>query len=148
MQYNMEKNRTIEIVNELLEHLGMNAKQLSDALGYNRPSWIYEVLNPQKTNGISKRVASAICEKWPNIDPNYLLTGTGTLLKQSPGSISVGGDQTGNINSPGANSGDAWDKLIGVVEQQGKQIGKLIEQTSRLVAQNQDLINIIKKKEL
>lgn len=132
----MEKEKTIEIVNELLQHLGMNAKQLSDALGYNRPSWLYEVLNPQKANGISKRVANAICEKWPEVEYTYLMTGQGSLLKNSNGPVSVGGDQNGNVNSPGASCSVGLDKLIGVVGQQSVQISELIKQ-------NQDLINII-----
>lgn len=144
----MEKNRIIEIANELLSYLDLNARQLSISIGRERPQWFYDVMNPSRSNGFSKKVATDICDKWPEIDANYLLTGEGTLLKSAPGSISVGGDQTGNINSPGANSGDALGKLISVVAQQSEQIGSLIEQTTNLMAQNQDLINIIKSNKL
>lgn len=78
----MEKKIAIKVINEVLNHLGMNAKQLSDSLGKNRPQWIYDILNPNKENvGISKNTASLICEKYPHFNESYLLTGEGNMLK-------------------------------------------------------------------
>lgn len=130
----MDKLRTIEVMNELLSYLNMNARQLSCALGKERHSWIYEIMNPSRPNGLSRKAVTEICEKWPEVSNSYLLTGEGSLLKSS--SISVGGDQTGNINSPGATSSAGLDKLIDVVKAQGEQISALIQQ-------NTNLINII-----
>lgn len=132
----MEKNRIIEIANELLMYTGLNAKKLSEAIGKSSPQWFYDILSERKPNGFSRTISLLISQRWPEIDSNYLLTGDGSLLKSVPGSVSVGGDQTGNINSPGANSGDSWNKLIDVVAKQGEQISTLIQQ-------NTNLINII-----
>lgn len=132
----MEKQRKIQIANELLVYLGINARKLSDELGLNSSQWYYDILNQNKPNGFSRERAGKIASRWPEIDPNYLFTGEGSLLKNSNGPVSVGGDQNGNVNSPGASCSVGLDKLIGVVGQQSVQISELIKQ-------NQDLINII-----
>lgn len=57
---NMEKKIAIKIFKELLNELKMNPKQLSEAIGKNRPQWAYDVLNEEKNVGISKNVAELI----------------------------------------------------------------------------------------
>lgn len=76
----MEKEITIKIFKELLDALKMNPKQLSEAIGKDRPQWAYDVLNEEKNVGISKNVAELICTKFPQINKSYLLTGEGKLL--------------------------------------------------------------------
>lgn len=131
----MDKQRIIEIANELLVYTGLNAKKLSEAIGKNSAQWFYDILSDRKPNGFSRTISLLVAQKWPEIDSNYLMTGEGSLLKPPP-SVSVGGDQNGNINSPGASTSAGIDKLITVVADQSRQIGDLIKT-------NQDLINII-----
>ena len=132
----MEKAEIIKIANELLSYVGVSAKKFSESLGKESPQWIYDIFSERKPNGFSRRTIQLITEKYPEINGEYLSSGQGSLLKNSNGPVSVGGDQNGNINSPGATSAAGLDKLIGVVGQQSVQIGELIKQ-------NQDLINII-----
>lgn len=85
----MEKKIAIKIFNELLNELKMNPKQLSEAIGKNRPQWAYDVLNEEKNVGISKNVAELICAKFPQINKSYLLTGEGKMLSDKSKSESV-----------------------------------------------------------
>lgn len=85
----MDKDLSIKILNEVLNHLGMNPKQLSEDIGKERPQWIYDVLNPSKKVGISKKIAGLIKEKHPEISLSYLLTGEGELLMQKEPEIEV-----------------------------------------------------------
>lgn len=126
----MEKQRTIEVVKELLHHLNMNAKQFSESLGKERASWLYAVLNPELPNGLSKKIIDEICTKHPEIDSHYLITGEGSLLK------SVGSNK--EDTSIGANP---FGKLADLVSQHSSQIGLLIEQNSKLIEQNGKLID-------
>ena len=77
----MEKQRVIEIMNEVLEKTKTNPKQLAESLGFERPQAIYDVMNPQKKVGISKNMADKICSAYPEINKVYLLTGEGSLTQ-------------------------------------------------------------------
>jgi repressor LexA len=79
---NMNKGKAIKVFNELLKELGMNPKQLSDSLGKERPQWAYDILNENKNVGISKNIAELVCEKFPQINKSWLLTGEGDMLTQ------------------------------------------------------------------
>ena len=94
----MEKQRTIEIVNELLGELKINGSQLSKSLGINRPQWIYDVLNPGKKVGLSKDKVELICNVYPQISKAYLLTGNGYI--NNIGSGIVPQEQTQYIRLP------------------------------------------------
>lgn len=76
----MDKSKAIKRFNELLKELGMNPKQLSDSLGKDRPQWAYDILNENKNVGISKNIAELVCEKFPQINKSWLLTGEGKML--------------------------------------------------------------------
>lgn len=76
----MNKDKAIKVFNELLKELGMNPKQLSDSLGKERPQWAYDILNENKNVGISKNIAELVCEKFPQINKSWLLTGEGEML--------------------------------------------------------------------
>lgn len=78
----MNKDKAIKVFNELLKELGMNPKQLSDSLGKERPQWAYDILNENKNVGISKNIAELVCEKFPQINKSWLLTGEGNMLTQ------------------------------------------------------------------
>lgn len=131
----MEKQRTIEVITEVLNYVRMNAKQFSEAIGCSAPGWIYEVMNPNRPNGLSKAKAGEIVAAFPEINLSYLLTGEGTLLRadkaeniqQNINSSHI--TQTGNIEAPTAQ----MDKLISVLAEQSQQVTKAQEQIDRLI---------------
>jgi hypothetical protein len=71
----------MKVMNQVLEHLGIKANQLAHNIGLNRAQAIYDVLNPNKNVGISKKMAERIVEKYPQINKTYLLMGEGEMLK-------------------------------------------------------------------
>lgn len=76
----MDKERVIEIMEEILSYVELNPKQFAESLGFDRPQAIYDIMNPQKKVGISKNMAEKICSKYTRINKMYLLTGEGQLL--------------------------------------------------------------------
>lgn len=131
----MEKQRAIEIVTEVLNYTKMNAKQLSEAIGCAGAGWLYEVLNPNRPNGLSKSKAGEIVAAFPEISLSYLLTGEGTLLKADH----VDGSVQQNINSShitqngNVEASANMDKLINVLAEQSQQVTKAQEQIDRLI---------------
>lgn len=107
---NMDKGKVIKRFNELLKELGMNPKQLSDSLGKDRPQWAYDILNENKNVGISKNIAELVCEKFPQINKSWLLTGEGKML------LANNNPQKGDILSQaGPIPTDATYKLVPVI---------------------------------
>ena len=131
----MEKQRAIEIVTEVLNYTKMNAKQLSEAIGCAGAGWLYEVLNPNRPNGLSKSKAGEIVAAFPEISLSYLLTGEGTLLKAG----TIEGNIQQNINSShitqngNVETSANMDKLINVLAEQSQQVTKAQEQIDRLI---------------
>lgn len=131
----MEKQRAIEIVTEVLNYTKMNAKQLSEAIGCSGAGWLYEVLNPNRPNGLSKSKAGEIVAAFPEISLSYLLTGEGTLLKAD----TIEGSVQQNINSShitqngNIEASANMDKLISVLAEQSQQVTKAQEQIDRLI---------------
>lgn len=83
---------------ELLTFINMNARQLSLALGLNRPQVFYDIKAGKC--GISKSMAAKIQEKFPNISMNYLLTGEGSIAGTSNQKV---GDNTSGVVIQGQN---------------------------------------------
>lgn len=141
----MTKENTINVVQEILVYTGKNAKQFSDSIGKERPQWLYDVLNPSKTTGLSSRMVDMICETYPEFSRSYLLTGEGTLLKADH----VDGSVQQNINSShitqngNVEASAHLDKLINVVAEQAQQATTFQEQASKFQEQIDRLITII-----
>lgn len=57
----------------------MTPNQLSREIGRERSQWAYDVLNPNKKVGISKNIVDLICNRFPQVNRNYLLTGEGDI---------------------------------------------------------------------
>lgn len=131
----MTKENTIKVVHEILNHTGLNAKAFSDSIGKDRPQWLYNVLNPDNSSGLSVRMVDVICEVYPELSRSYLLTGEGSLLRadkaeniqQNINSSHI--TQTGNVEAPTAQ----MDKLISVLAEQSQQVTKAQEQIDRLI---------------
>ena len=66
-------------IERILTYKGINAKQLSEACGYDRPQVVYDILN-EKTKGISPSLSIKIVSAFPEINRTWLLTGEGDML--------------------------------------------------------------------
>ena len=130
----MEKQRAIEIVTEVLNYTKMNAKQLSEAIGCAGAGWLYEVLNPNRPNGLSKSKAGEIVAAFPEISLSYLLTGEGTLIKTDKAENIQQNINSSHITQNGNVEASAnVDKLINVLAEQSQQVTKAQEQIDRLI---------------
>lgn len=67
-------------IEELLIHLGINAKVFSESLGYYRPQIIYDI-QKGKTKRISEELANKIVSVFPEISRSWLLADEGDMLK-------------------------------------------------------------------
>lgn len=130
----MEKQRVIEVVTEVLNYTKMNAKQLSEAIGCSGAGWLYEVLNPNRPNGLSKSKAGEIVAAFPEISLSYLLTGEGTLIKTDKAENIQQNINSSHITQNGNVEASAnMDKLINVLAEQSQQVTKAQEQIDRLI---------------
>lgn len=130
----MEKQRAIEIVTEVLNYTKMNAKQLSEAIGCSGAGWLYEVLNPNRPNGLSKSKAGEIVAAFPEISLSYLLTGEGTLIKTDKAESVQQNINSSHITQNGnVETSASMDKLISVLAEQSQQVTKAQEQIDRLI---------------
>lgn len=78
----MTKERTIEIMKEVLHYVKIDRIEFSSRIGESSAQWIADILNIKKKVGISKDKAKKICEAYPEINMSYLLTGEGEMLKE------------------------------------------------------------------
>lgn len=76
----MDKNKTIQIMDELLNEVSMKASQLAEKIGVSSQV-IYDIQNPKKKNSISRNFADKIVAAFPYINKYYLLTGEGSINK-------------------------------------------------------------------
>lgn len=75
----MNKDLSIQILNEVLEYFKLNITELANELNINKQN-LYSITNLKKPNTISKKLADIICDRYPDISKSYLLTGNGDLL--------------------------------------------------------------------
>ena len=80
-----------KIIDSILNYLGINAKKLSEALGYERPQVIYDI-QKGKTNVISPTLASKIVSVYPEINKAWLMTGEGEMLNNESKIIQTAGE--------------------------------------------------------
>lgn len=81
----MTKEKTIEILNAILNYVSIGRKEFSNKIGINNPQWIADALNPQKKVGISKDKAERICNAYPEINLSFVMSGEGEMLNNSTG---------------------------------------------------------------
>ena len=75
----MESKEKIELI---LKHYKLNAKALSELLGYGRPQIIYDI-QKGKTKRISNDVAVKITSVFPEVRKSWLLADDGDMLTDS-----------------------------------------------------------------
>lgn len=68
------------VIDKLLSYSGLNAKSFSEKIGLERPQAIYDLLHG-KTKSISASMKNKIISVFPEIDPAWLLTGEGEMLR-------------------------------------------------------------------
>ena len=88
----MTKERTIEVMNSILEYTGIGRREFSNKIGVENPQWIADVLNPNKKVGISKEKAERICKIYPESSILFLTSGDGPMLKDT--SVDFGSGST------------------------------------------------------
>lgn len=84
-----------ERINFLLKIHYLNPKQFSEALGLNRVDAIYNVMKGR--NGISRKLASLIVEKFPEVSIEWLLNGTGKPFINEQKAIITPDDNSINV---------------------------------------------------
>lgn len=137
-----------QIIDELLIYLNLNAKQLSDSIGYERPQIIYDI-KKGKTKRISNELADKIISVYPEISLSWLLSGEGEMLRPVQ-NVTHGKNfsQTGDVHVTESSDIDKLIELIkgelesinaeraGMVEERkerDKQIATFQEQINRLL---------------
>ena len=69
------------VISKLLSYSGLNAKAFSEKIGLERPQAIYDLLKG-KTKSISPAMKNKILSVFTEINPIWLLTGEGEMLRQ------------------------------------------------------------------
>ncbi|MDR0618312.1 MAG: hypothetical protein LBG17_00240 [Bacteroidales bacterium] len=107
-------------LNKVLVHLKMDKSNLSKELG-SHPMTLQSISNGRNKK-ITPKVAEKIVAKHPEINYEWLVTGTGNMLvNKGEVSNSIIGDGNGHRISP-----DNSDRWISLLENKDKQIDKLI----------------------
>ncbi len=117
-----------EIIQQIIDNEGFNAKVFSEKLGFERPQVIYDVLK-NKTKAISDNLANKIISVFPQYSKSWLLTGEGEMLKK-PTIVqnNVNGD-----NLQGQNITLSSDNYMEIIREKDRQLQKRDEQIDRLI---------------
>lgn len=74
-----------ERIEYIIKELNINAKTLSEALGYDRPQIIYDILK-SKTKSISENLSIKISSVYPQFNRAWILTGEGDIWQETASS--------------------------------------------------------------
>ena len=121
---------TQERINEILLRFNINAKVLSERLGYDRPQVIYDI-QKGKTKGISGALASKIISVFPEIDKAWLLTGEGDMLS---GTVSQSNQHGDNIHGTSVTVNKTEKEYLDIIRRQAEQLSKSQQQIDRLLS--------------
>lgn len=127
-------NTEYQRIADLLDYLGLNALGLSKELGLKTPQIFYDIKSGKC--GISKGLAQKIQEHFLNINPAWLVTGEGEMLR-------CNNEARVNSSSEAASGSELIVKMMnekqiapyGLLEDKDKQIEKLNRQIGRLEAE-------------
>ena len=119
-----------ERILQILEYKGITEYKFNKDLGFSNG-----FLN--KSREISTDKYANILSYFPDVNPYWLLTGKGQMLKQQEKTISqsivgdhnIGGNVGGNVSGAGISS---ITDLVDIIKKQQEQIGKLIETVNNL----------------
>ena len=129
-------------IENLLEYLEINAKVLSERLGYERPQIIYDI-QKGKTKRISEDLACKITSVFPEISKSWLLADEGDMLRAGI-SQNAKGDNNTQIAGNGNNVNmSTIDKALDEIAEQRKLVEKSHELFSKSQEQIDRLLSII-----
>lgn|GEM_PF-5357612 len=124
-----DKNKKTELrirVEEFVDRMGLNNSQFSVSIGCH-PTYVGSIDENMKTETIK-----TINRIYPDLNIEWLLLGTGSMLKSDEGAVAVGdaanaqhGD--GNTYHNGADAATI-DRLIGEMSEQRKQLANVIDE--------------------
>jgi len=121
------------IIDKLLKYSGLNAKSFSERIGLERPQAIYDI-QKGKTKNISSYMKNKIISVFPEIDPGWLMTGEGEMLRSEKSiSQTVKGD--GNTtNASIENKEEENNALLEALKSQQALLSKSQEHIDRLIS--------------
>ena len=119
-----------EIISCVIEHYNMNVSTFARFIEV-KAQRLYDILKGR--NGISKDLKEKIQAKCVDINPEFLLTGKGNMLK----------DEGQGKEDKKAN--DKLDRFFEALERRDRQIDELIKQHNVFLNQHDDLISLLKK---
>lgn len=128
-----------------MEYSGLNAKQFSESIKTATKQAIYDLQNG-RTKTISSSMANKITSCFPEVNPVWLLTGEGSMLKSSISQTANGDHNTqvaGNDNH--VNNSSTLDKALDEISQQRQLVEKSHELTANAQRQIDRLLAIIEK---
>lgn len=123
---------SVERLNKVLEHLGMNPNSFATALGRKRAQGVYDVLNGKVE--ISKKFAKEISTVFPQFNEAWLLVGVGSMLKNDPTTI----ENTAEPDEPYVDSTQLSQRFIEVVDyiKENLRDSDNTKQTYNIIAEN------------
>ena len=124
--------KDIHYLNELLQHLKLNANQFADSIGLDRTTRIYNVLN--RRNKLSEDLAKLITNKYNNVNYAWLLTGKGDMLKAIQNQVAISSEE---ITMP-REVFDQISRLTETILSQQKTIETLAETNKKIIVQPGD----------
>lgn len=137
-----------EVIAKVLTYTKLNAKQLAERIGLDRPQAIYDILKG-KTKSISPAMASKILSVFPEFDRGWLMTGEGSMLRDN--SHHFADNNQGFINNIGNTIdnrqyySDSPDVLRAQIELLDERIKEKDAQIKEKDAQINRLLSILEK---
>ena len=132
-----------ERLNEVLKTLKINAKELSVALGFDRPNALYQVLNGK--NGISRSLANRIISKFPMFSFEWLRNDKAPMIIQKANTRSIP-DSISMVSEQAVEYSSDLSRIIKAIEERDKQINILINQLVEKDKQIGFMLNLLKDK--
>lgn len=105
-------------IEKILLCKNINAKQLSELCGYERPQVLYDILN-EKTKSISNSISIKITSVFPEINRSWLLSGEGSMM--------LSDTQKSNVSNS-----DILENLATTIRSQQETITRLINENQQL----------------
>lgn len=105
-------------IEKILLCKSINAKQLSELCGYERPQVLYDILN-EKTKSISNSISIKITSVFPEINRSWLLSGEGSMM--------LSDTQKSNVSNS-----DILENLTTTIRSQQDTITRLMNENEQL----------------
>lgn len=124
-----------DIIQQILDYLGMNPTQFSKRLGLDRAQAIFDI-QTGKTKTISARMATKIKSAFPAFSKNWLLTGEGEMLEYEMPASDFASDKSPQVVKKSDLSG-----CLQIIENLVLQLSQKDERLSRIEGKLNELAN-------